>query len=47
MFHELDIDTGIELDTLIKAAQAVERWFPKSLPGMVMKAGKTSDLTAI
>lgn len=45
MFHELGINTDIELDKLIETAQIVETWFPKSLPGMVMKSGKRSDLT--
>ncbi|WP_078394316.1 hydroxymethylglutaryl-CoA lyase [Shouchella patagoniensis] len=44
MFHEIDVTTGINLDKLLTSARTVESWFPKSLPGMVMKAGKRSEL---
>lgn len=45
MFHEMDVETGVDLDRLIQTAQMIQNWFPQPLPGMVMKAGKTSALT--
>ncbi|AIC93634.1 MULTISPECIES: hydroxymethylglutaryl-CoA lyase [Shouchella] len=44
MFHEMGVETGVDLDRLIQTAQMIQNWFPKPLPGMVMKAGKTSTL---
>jgi hydroxymethylglutaryl-CoA lyase len=44
MFHEMGIDTGTDLDSLITLAQQVEKWMGKRLEGLVMKAGKRSEL---
>ena len=45
MFEEMGVDTGVNLDSLIGLAQTIQEWFPKPLAGMVMKAGKASELT--
>jgi hydroxymethylglutaryl-CoA lyase len=39
LLHELDIETGIDLDRLCGAARGVEGVIGRSLPGQVMKAG--------
>ena len=39
MLHEMGIQTGIDLDRLIEAAQLAERILGRELPGQVMKAG--------
>ncbi|MCF8567341.1 hydroxymethylglutaryl-CoA lyase [Alicyclobacillus tolerans] len=44
MLHEMGIETQINLDALISAAKRLEKQLGHSLPGQVMKAGKTSDL---
>jgi hydroxymethylglutaryl-CoA lyase len=44
MLHEMGYQTGIDLDALIDAAKLAERILGRVLPGMVMKAGKASDL---
>lgn len=44
MLHEMGYQTGIDLDALIEAAQLAERIMGRVLPGMVMKAGKASEL---
>ena len=44
MLHEMGIETGIDLDKLIAAARLAEDLLGRTLPGMVMKAGKTSEL---
>jgi hydroxymethylglutaryl-CoA lyase len=44
MLHEMGIETGIDLDKLIGAAKVAEDILGRTLPGMVMKAGKTSEL---
>jgi hydroxymethylglutaryl-CoA lyase len=44
MLHEMGIETGIDLDKLIGAAKVAEDMLGRTLPGMVMKAGKTSEL---
>ena len=43
MAAAMGIETGINLDRLIDAAQSVERMLGRTLPGMVMKAGKSTD----
>ena len=47
MAHEMGIDTGIDLDALIAAAQIAQDALGRTLPGMVMKSGKASDLHAM
>lgn len=44
MLHEMGIDTGIDLPDLISTAQLAEQIIGKTLPGQVMKAGRTCDL---
>jgi hydroxymethylglutaryl-CoA lyase len=44
MFHEMGVETGIDLDALIAAARHAETLVEHVLPGMVMKAGKASEL---
>jgi hydroxymethylglutaryl-CoA lyase len=43
MASAMGIETGIDLDRLIGVAQAAERMLGRTLPGMVMKAGKSAD----
>jgi len=47
MAHEMDIETGIDLDALIAAAQMAQDALGRTLPGMVMKSGKASELHAM
>lgn len=42
LFHELGIQTGIELDELIRVARQVEGVIGRPLPGQVMKSGTRS-----
>lgn len=44
LLHELGIETGIDLDALIRVARSVEEILGRPLPGQVMKAGKRLDL---
>jgi hydroxymethylglutaryl-CoA lyase len=44
MVHEMGIETGIDLDALLKAATYAQDVVGRALPGMVMKAGKASEL---
>jgi hydroxymethylglutaryl-CoA lyase len=44
LFHELGIQTGINLGELIKVARKVEQVIGRSLPGQVMKAGERLNL---
>lgn len=44
MLHEMGIETGIDLDGLIAAANLAERLVGRRLPGNVYRAGKRSDL---
>lgn len=47
MAHEMGIGTGIDLDALIAAAQMTQEALGRTLPGMVMKSGKASELHAM
>lgn len=47
MAHEMDIETGIDLDALIAAAQMAQEALGRTLPGMIMKSGKACDLHAM
>lgn len=47
MAHEMGIGTGIDLDALIAAAQMAQEALGRTLPGMVMKSGKASELHAM
>jgi hydroxymethylglutaryl-CoA lyase len=44
MVHEMGIETGIDLDALLKIAAFAQGAVGHPLPGMVMKAGKASEL---
>ena len=44
LFHELGMDTGIDLKELIMVARRVEQVIGRPLPGQVMKAGQRLDL---
>jgi hydroxymethylglutaryl-CoA lyase len=43
MAHEMGIETGIDLDALLKVAAFAQEIVGRPLPGMVMKAGKASE----
>lgn len=47
MAHEMGIETGIDLDALIGVAQMAQQALGRTLPGMVMKSGKASELHAM
>jgi len=47
MAHEMGIETGIDLDALIAVARQAQDILGRSLPGMVMKSGKASELHAM
>lgn len=47
MFEEMGIHTGVDLDKMIALARQMEYWMGKTLDGMVMKAGKTSELAKV
>jgi hydroxymethylglutaryl-CoA lyase len=47
MLHEMGIETGIDLPALISAARLAEEIIGETLPGQVMKAGRTCDLHAL
>jgi hydroxymethylglutaryl-CoA lyase len=47
MAQEMGIETGNDLDALIGVAQQVQAALGRTLPGMVMKSGKASDLHAM
>src|SRR5262245_662784 len=44
MASEMGIDTGIDLDALIEVSRRAQEMLGRTLPGMVMKAGKASEL---
>jgi hydroxymethylglutaryl-CoA lyase len=44
MAHAMGISTGLDLDALISAAHFAQESLGRTLPGMVMKAGKASEL---
>ncbi|HEM61067.1 MAG TPA: hydroxymethylglutaryl-CoA lyase [Chloroflexi bacterium] len=44
MLHEMGIDTGIDLPALVSTALLAEEIIGETLPGQVMKAGRTCDL---
>jgi hydroxymethylglutaryl-CoA lyase len=43
MAHEMGIETGIDLDALLKVATFAQETVGRALPGMVMKSGKASE----
>jgi len=43
MAHEMGIETGIDLDALLDVAAFAQEAIGRTLPGMVMKAGKASE----
>lgn len=44
MFHDMGLNTGLNLNSLLEASHQVEKLLGYRLPGQVMKAGKTLDL---
>lgn len=44
MFHDMGIDTGVDLDRLIEAALLAEEIVGRRLPGQVMRAGPRTRL---
>jgi hydroxymethylglutaryl-CoA lyase len=44
MLHDMDIETGINLDKLIELAQNLENTLGHEISGQIMKSGKTLDL---
>lgn len=47
MLHEMGIVTGIDLDMLIEVSRGLEAVVGRILPGLVIKAGRTSCLHAL
>jgi len=47
MLHDMGIDTGIELDVLIEAAQLAEEIVGRELPSGVLRAGPRTRLTPL
>jgi hydroxymethylglutaryl-CoA lyase len=45
MLHEMEIETGVDLEALIGCAQLLEEQLDHELPGQVMKAGICGHLT--
>ncbi|MGC4886007.1 hydroxymethylglutaryl-CoA lyase [Micromonospora sp. DT227] len=45
MLHDMGIETGIDLDALIEAAELAERLLDKKLPSGVLRAGPRTRLT--
>jgi len=43
MAHEMGIETGVDLDALLRVAAFTQETVGRALPGMVMKAGKASE----
>jgi hydroxymethylglutaryl-CoA lyase len=43
MAHEMGIETGVDLDALLDVAAFTQETVGRTLPGMVMKAGKASE----
>lgn len=46
MLHDMGVDTGIDLDALIKCALLAEETVGRKLPGQVMRAGPRTRLAA-
>jgi hydroxymethylglutaryl-CoA lyase len=44
MLHEMGIDTGIDLPALLAAVREAERLLGMTLPGQVIRAGRSCDL---
>src|SRR5699024_3586710 len=44
MLHEMNIETGVNLDSAIDIAKKVQNIVGHDLPGYILKAGKNSDL---
>lgn len=44
MFEQMGVETGIDLEQLIQASKKLESILGYTLPGQVMKAGKSTDL---
>lgn len=44
MLEQMDVETGIDLEQLIQASKNLESILGYTLPGQVMKAGKSTDL---
>ncbi|MFT8246778.1 hydroxymethylglutaryl-CoA lyase [Roseomonas sp. BN140053] len=47
MLHEMGIETGLDLDALLAAAGMAQEMVGRTLPGMVLKAGKASERHAV
>jgi hydroxymethylglutaryl-CoA lyase len=44
MLHDMDIDTGIDLDKLIEVAELAQRIVGRELPSGVLRAGPRTRL---
>ncbi|KJS19206.1 MAG: hydroxymethylglutaryl-CoA lyase [Clostridiaceae bacterium BRH_c20a] len=44
MLHEMGVETGIDLGGLIDLGKYLEKLIGRSLPGQILKAGKSTDL---
>ena len=47
MLHDMGIDTGIDLDALIEAAELAEELVGEQLPSGVLRAGPRTRLTPL
>ena len=47
MLHDMGVDTGIDLDALIEAAELAERIVGRTLPSGVLRAGPRTHLTPL
>ena len=47
MLHEMDIQTGIDLDAMIKLAKQLQEWVGHCTDSAVLRAGKCSDLVSV
>lgn len=47
MFHEMGIETGVNLDSIIEIAKTVRTLIGHELPSFILKAGRNSDLLPI
>jgi hydroxymethylglutaryl-CoA lyase len=47
MLHDMGVETGIDLDRLIEAAELAQRLVGRELPSGVLRAGPRTRLTAV
>ena len=47
MLHEMDIQTGIDLDAVIRLARQLQEWVGHCTDSAILRAGKCSDLVSV